>query len=121
MCGSPRRIGDTEARDAAWSHDGKTLAYTNVELFLAKADGTGSHQVATLNDARYVAFPTWSPDGTHLRFTDRNNNNTAQSLWEVSADGTGLHPLLPGSTIRLPSVAGRGRPTESISYSGPIV
>ena len=94
--GSPRRIGDIEARDAAWSHDGKTLAYTNVGLFLAKADGTESHQIATLNDPSYVGLPTWSPDGTHLRFTDRNNNNTAQSLWEVSADGTGLHPLLPG-------------------------
>jgi serine/threonine protein kinase len=94
--GSPRRIGDIEARDAAWSREGKTLAYTNGALFVAKADGTESHQIATLKDPSYVANPVWSPDGTHLRFTDRNNNNTAQSLWEVSADGTGLHRLLAG-------------------------
>ena len=94
--GSPRRIGDIEARDAAWSHDGKTLTYTNGGLFVAKADGTESRKVATLKDPSYVASPAWSPDGTHLRFTDRNNNNTAQSLWEVSPDGTGLLRLFPG-------------------------
>ena len=94
--GSPRRIGDIEARGAAWSHDGKTLTYSNRGLFLAKADGTESHQIATLKAPSYAENPVWSPDATHLRFTDRNSNNTAQSLWEVSADGTGLHPLLPG-------------------------
>jgi eukaryotic-like serine/threonine-protein kinase len=94
--GSPRRLGDIEARDAAWSHDGKTLAYANVGLFVAKADGTEPRQIATLKDPSSVGSPAWSPDGTHLRFTDRNNNNTAQSLWEVSTDGTGSHPLLPG-------------------------
>ena len=95
--GSPRRIGDIEALGAAWSHDGKTLAYNNGGLlYVAKADGTESRQIATLKDPTYVLGLAWSPDGTHLRFTDRNTNNTAQSIWEVSADGTGLHPLLPG-------------------------
>ncbi|HEY1470994.1 MAG TPA: protein kinase [Candidatus Acidoferrum sp.] len=96
LSGSPRRLGDTEGRDAAWSPDGKMLAYSNGGLFLAKADGTESHKVATLKEPSYVAYPVWSTDGTHLRFTDRNSNNTAQSLWEVSADGTDLHGLLPG-------------------------
>jgi eukaryotic-like serine/threonine-protein kinase len=94
--GSPRRLGDTEGRDAVWSPDGKMLAYSNGGLFLAKADGTESHMVATLKEPSYVWYPVWSTDGTHLRFTDRNDNNTARSLWEVSADGTDLHALLPG-------------------------
>jgi serine/threonine protein kinase/Tol biopolymer transport system component len=94
--GSPRRIGDIEARGAAWSHDGKTLAYTNGGMFLAKADGTESHQIAAVKEPSFIWDAVWSPDGSHLRFTDRNNNNTAQSLWEVSANGTDQHLLLPG-------------------------
>jgi Tol biopolymer transport system component len=33
----------------------------------------------------------WSPDGSKIWFSRDNR------LWEMSSDGTGLHPLLPGA------------------------
>jgi Tol biopolymer transport system component len=94
--GSPRRIGDIIAETAAWSPDGRMLAYTNLsDLFLAKSDGTDSRKLLTVQgDIRNVS---WSPDATHLRFDSSETAGTIgqQLLWDVSSDGTGLHRLLP--------------------------
>ena len=38
----------------------------------------------------------WSPDASLLRFTVYDSKTSSSSLWEVSSDGTNLHPLLPG-------------------------
>jgi Tol biopolymer transport system component len=42
------------------------------------------------------SWPRWSPDQKTLRFTAQDPRSQAESLWEVSADGSNLHPLLPG-------------------------
>jgi len=95
--GSPRRIGDFIAETAAWSPDGKLLAYTSLgDLFIAKADGSESRKLLSVNgDIRNV---TWSPDGSHLRFGSSETAGTVglQILREVSVDGSGLRELLPG-------------------------
>ena len=95
--GSPRRLGDVEAETAAWSPDGKVLAYSNLsDLFLAKADGTESHKLLSMKgDIKNV---TWSPDGGHLRFDTTESAGTLgqQLAWEVSVAGTDLHRLLAG-------------------------
>src|SRR5260370_21621111 len=44
--GSPRRLGDTEGRDAVWSPDGNMRAYSNGGLFLGKAAGPDTPMVA---------------------------------------------------------------------------
>jgi serine/threonine protein kinase/Tol biopolymer transport system component len=93
--GSPRRLGDISGSDGAWSPDGQTLAYTSANgLFLAKSDGTESHKLVSI--AGFAFAPAWSPDGSELRFSMRDQKTNAQSLWEVSARGTNLHPLLAG-------------------------
>lgn len=48
--GSPRRLGEPLlADDAAWSHNGRALAYSrDNHLFLANPDGTGSRELATV-------------------------------------------------------------------------
>jgi serine/threonine protein kinase/Tol biopolymer transport system component len=100
--GSPRRIGDIEAYGAAWSPDGKTVAYFyDSQLFVAKANGTESRKLLTAKGAAFTlgglsAIPAWSPDGAHLRFGGAEEPGGASFLWEVSIDGTGLHRLLPG-------------------------
>ena len=94
--GAPRPVGTILATDANWSPDGSKLAYCNRgDLFLAKSDGTGSQKLASLPGIIYG--PQFSPDGRRLRFTFLDLiNNGSLSLWEVSAEGTHLHPLLPG-------------------------
>src|SRR5439155_23027599 len=37
----------------------------------------------------------FSPDGTRLRFTLTRTTDNTSSLWEMRADGSTLHPLLP--------------------------
>jgi eukaryotic-like serine/threonine-protein kinase len=93
--GSSRRLGDLAGQDAAWSPDGRTLVYADgSELFLAKSDGTESRKLVSLTGQGF--FPAWSPAGNMLRFTVIDYKTGAKSLWEVSAQGTNLHPLFPG-------------------------
>jgi eukaryotic-like serine/threonine-protein kinase len=95
--GSPRRLADASGETAAWSPDGKMLAYSNLsDLFVAKADGTESRKLlAVKGDIKNV---TWSPDASHLRFDTTESAGTIgqQLTWEVSATGTDLHRFLGG-------------------------
>jgi eukaryotic-like serine/threonine-protein kinase len=105
--GSPTRLGDLVAGDAAWSPDGQQLVYCKEkerELRVARSDGTG---VRTLLTASGIpSLPRWSPDGKKIRFTlepvllfnwSRFTTQMPESrLWEVSIDGTRLRPLFPG-------------------------
>ena len=93
--GAPRRLGAIVAQDAAWSPNGGILAYLHEsELFLAKGDGTESRKLASLTGRGF--YPAWSPAGNKLRFTIIDDRTNARSLWEVSDQGTNLHPLFPG-------------------------
>ena len=95
--GSPRRLGDTTGQTAAWSPDGKMLAYANLnDLFLANADGTEPRKlVSTKGNVKYIV---WSPDGSGLRFdtTESTGGLGQQLVWEVSVLGTGVHRLFEG-------------------------
>jgi serine/threonine protein kinase/Tol biopolymer transport system component len=95
--GSPRKLADIVAETAAWSPDGKMLAYTNLgDLFVAKADGTQSRKVLSVKGD--IVNVTWSPDASHLRFDSSETAGTVgqQLAWEVSVSGTDLHRLLAG-------------------------
>ena len=95
--GSPRRIGDTIGNNAALSPDGKALVYCNGNtILIANADGSESRTLVTLKNPAWFDRFVWSPDGTHLRFELQEVPVGLRYLWEVSADGTGLHRLLPG-------------------------
>jgi Tol biopolymer transport system component len=88
-------LGDISGSDGAWSPNGQTLAYTNASgLFLAKSDGTESHKLVSI--AGFAFAPAWSPDGSELRLSVQDQKTNADSLWEVSARGTNLRPLLAG-------------------------
>jgi len=93
--GAPRRLDNLEGHGAAWSPDGANIAYAfGKNLFIVRSDGTGSRQlVASHNLPR---LPRWSPDGRVIRFTQYNMSSSLNSLWEISSDGTDLHPLMPG-------------------------
>ncbi len=95
--GFARRLGDVMGWNGTWSPDGQTIAYSKAqELFIAKADGSGSRRIVTLPGYDLIE-PRWSPDARVLRFTAIKNQ--LNSLWEVSPTGTDLHPLFAaGST-----------------------
>ena len=93
--GSPRRLGNLEGHAGGWSPDGKRIAFgKGNEIFLAKSDGSEPRRISTTagtsNDLR------WSPDGSILRFTVNDPQTNNRSIWQASADGRNLHPLLPG-------------------------
>ena len=93
--GSPRRLGDLEGHAGAYSPDGKRIAYCKGnEILVAKNDGGEPHRLlitaGTPTDIR------WSPDGSILRFTVNDPKTNNRSIWQASADGGHLRPLLPG-------------------------
>jgi eukaryotic-like serine/threonine-protein kinase len=93
--GSPRRLDDLEGSDAAWSPDGRSIAYlpTDTDVSVARSDGSEPRKIVTASGL--TGWPRWSPDGSRLRFTVSDSNSSG-SLWEVAADGTHLHPVLAG-------------------------
>jgi len=93
--GSPRRLGDASGSIAAWSPDGKLLAYGNYsDLFVANADGSAPRKLTTLKNGGFIDGVVWSPDGGHLRFDVHEASlRPASSIWEVAVDGSDLHPL----------------------------
>jgi len=93
--GTPHRLGDVLAHDASWSPDGKGIVYANGhDLYVSKADGSDPRKLATV-PAGAAWWPRWSRDGSLVRFTVLDALGL-RSLWEVSADGSHLHPLFSG-------------------------
>lgn len=93
--GSPRRLGGVIGRDPAWSPDGQKIVYfSGSDLYEVKSDGSDPRKL--VSDAGTGWLPRWSPDGKAVRFTAWGSTMPTLSLWEVSAEGGGLHRLLPG-------------------------
>jgi eukaryotic-like serine/threonine-protein kinase len=91
--GPPRRVGDLRGQDAAWSIDGRNIAYAaGSDLHVASSDGSGSRKIWTA--AASIHFLAWSRDGRRLRMTVFPKNRNP-ALWEIGADGEGPHSLLP--------------------------
>jgi len=93
--GAPRRLGDLLGHDGTWSLDWQKIVYANGStLYMANGDGTKSHEFVTVPGRPY--WPRWSPDGSRLRFSVQDTRTYSVSLWEVAANGSNPHPLLPG-------------------------
>lgn len=72
---------------------------TNMELFVANADGSDARQVTSLGKANWA--PYWHPSGTKLIFA--SNHMTERgfpfSLFLINVDGTGLERLTTSDTF----------------------
>jgi Tol biopolymer transport system component/predicted Ser/Thr protein kinase len=85
--GSYRRLGN--AVGATFSFDGKSVAFLTPDgdLFTVRSDGSELHKLANVGPNSFN--PSWSPDGSIIRF-DKD-----RSLWEINSSGLNLHRLLP--------------------------
>ncbi len=129
--GDARRLTDEPGgiADAAWSPDGRRIAYTtnlrrdrDIEprghLVVVGADGTGRTRLT--GDAAIFAAPVWLPDGAAIAAIGGYlpDNFYRSDLWLIAADGsdgaaaadgrnlTGAHDLMLGSTINSDIVPG---------------
>ena len=96
ISGAPaRRVGDLETGEARWSPDGQKILYLkgglDPHLYVEKSDGTDSRALVKVPGLPYDIL--WSPDGT--RITVSVYDGKSNMVWEVSSDGTNLHPVLP--------------------------
>ncbi len=91
--GAPRQVVGVSAFSAALSPDGKVIAYTEGrDLYFCRTDGSEARKVVSLpGPAGAVA---WSPDASLLRLSILDANGGLR-VWQVRADGSGLHVLLP--------------------------
>lgn len=91
--GAPRPFGEVLCGGAAWSPDGRQVAYSSKgTLYKANSDGS-----ASLPLARKAAYnPIWSADGRKLIFSNWDPVLQVHSLWEVRADGSHLQQVFPG-------------------------
>jgi serine/threonine protein kinase len=88
--GSPRRVSDLPGWDGIWMPNGNMLVSHPNEL--TEVGPGGARRLAAVSDLSY--WFRWSPDGRSLRFT-LSPAKGANNIWEISLDGSHLHPLLP--------------------------
>lgn len=93
--GDARRVPNVLAHDSTWMPDGqRLLVASGNELTVVGADGSDPHRLLSVQGLAF--WLRWSPDGKRLRFTVRDSKRQTAELWEANADGSNLHPLLPG-------------------------
>jgi Tol biopolymer transport system component/predicted Ser/Thr protein kinase len=92
--GSPRRLGDITGRSMVWAPDGRLVFTKGNDFYMAEHDGGNPRKFATAPEL--PGNLVFSPDGSRLRFTVANLVNNTYAIWEVRADGTGMHPVFSG-------------------------
>src|SRR5208337_4896852 len=89
--GPPRPLGDIEAESAAWSPDGKVIAFSQRKTInLTEDEGATSPKL--LDAPGEVSWIRWSPDGQCLRFTVADSKTGVSSMWEARRNGE-MHPV----------------------------
>ena len=97
--GSARRVGNIilDEDRAKLSADGKRLVYgRGADLWIASADGSNPARLFTSTPGTQPRNPAFSPDGKRVRFSMMNAQDNTSAIWEISADGSNPHAVLPG-------------------------
>jgi eukaryotic-like serine/threonine-protein kinase len=92
--GSARRLGDLLGHDATWAPNGKLVFGKGNDIYISEHDGANARKIATA-----LGLPTninFSSDGNRFRFAAFNPVNNVSEIWEARADGSDMHPVLPG-------------------------
>jgi Tol biopolymer transport system component/DNA-binding winged helix-turn-helix (wHTH) protein len=94
--GAPHRVGNIKALLANWTPDGTHIVYADWgarAIMLANKDGSESHPLAKIDGLVFAI--RYSPDGRKIRFDLTDPRTDSNSIWEMDANGQGIHPLLP--------------------------
>lgn len=85
--GTPARpLGDIEAEFAAWSPDGKAIAFAQKNtIYLTEDGGATSHRL--MDTSGNVSWIRWSPDGQRLGFSIFDPTTLISSMWERRSNG----------------------------------
>src|SRR3984957_10094414 len=85
--GEPRSLS-LDSDSARFFPDGRIIFTSAASLYVVNGDGSVRRKLADAPGS--TASPSVSPDGKRVRFSVVGDN-LVYSIWEVNADGTGLH------------------------------
>jgi Tol biopolymer transport system component len=90
------------ATDLAVSADGRSIAFSRPcdspnspcsHLYIVTADAIDPLLLETGDTRDHPAHPTWSPDGKRIAFVQQGMGTTADQIFSIAADGTGVTQL----------------------------
>ena len=98
--GTPHRVGNIHASAACYTPDGTHILYADRDsLITINRDGSNPRELTKVRGAGgllgTVGGLRYSPDGKRIRFHIGESPSYTRSLWEIEADGSNLHALLP--------------------------
>lgn len=100
--GSPQRVGAVLCHSAAWSPNGKEIAYASGNAIYLTAD----NGISTRSIQHFAGVPQqlhWSIDGKRILFLLRDMATWKTALWKIDLDDsdhfvvTAVIPLIPGA------------------------
>jgi DNA-binding winged helix-turn-helix (wHTH) protein/Tol biopolymer transport system component len=95
--GSAQPVDNLLVTDAVWGETAETILYcSGHDLYVVNRDGSNRRKLLTVPG--FVDSLHSSPNRQRLRFTMINRDmGGTSSIWEISANGTGLREVVPGS------------------------
>jgi dipeptidyl aminopeptidase/acylaminoacyl peptidase len=92
--GEPRQLAGLEAQDASFAPDGRILLAQEGSIYLVQP-GSSNRRLLTKLDG-VIRSPSFSKDGQWIVFTLYSQSGQPDSIYEVKADGSGLHSIVDG-------------------------
>jgi TolB protein len=89
--GNVKQLGDGDGFDPAYSPDGKKILFASLRMgrgfhvYVMDADGTNVNELTTNDNPIGFVYPSWSPDGKKIAWTDRAGQ--ALEIFVADADG----------------------------------
>ncbi len=107
--GPPHRLGELVSNGGSWSPDGSQMVLSvGPDIYLAQGDGSEPRKLASVGGQVFGA--RFAPDGRRIRFEVVDPRNGQSAIWEMTREGSNLHPLLPGWNSEPRECCGRWTP-----------